>query len=186
MGGQWLLGSVMKAAAPSLAFRQTGSYIIIELFWNGTEGKMNFGFSYVGLVYLAMLMVPNLIWAAGNKPRDYGRYAGKENRALLAFERIGEALVSAIALVFSDFNPRPRDAWCLWLAASFILMLLYEAFWIRYFKSERTMRDFYRGFAGIPVAGATLPVAAFFLLGVYGRNIPMMLSTVILDRKSVV
>ena len=42
------------------------------------------------------------------------------------------------------------------------------------------MRDFYRGFAGIPVAGATLPVAAFFLLGVYGRNIPMLLSTVIL------
>ena len=42
------------------------------------------------------------------------------------------------------------------------------------------MRDFYRSFAGIPVAGATLPVAAFFLLGVYGRNIPMLLSTVIL------
>ena len=140
---------------------------------------MNFGFSCVGLVYLAMLMVPNLIWA-GNKPRDYGRYAGNENRALLALERIGEALVSAVALVFSDFDLRPRDAWCLWLAASFVLMLLYESFWIRYFRSERTMRDFYRGLAGIPVAGATLPVAAFFLLGVYGKNIPMLLSTVIL------
>ena len=42
------------------------------------------------------------------------------------------------------------------------------------------MRDFYRGFAGIPVAGATLPVAAFFLLGVYGRNLPMLLAAVIL------
>ena len=30
------------------------------------------------------------------------------------------------------------------------------------------------------MAGATLPVAAFFLLGVYGRNNPMLLSTVIL------
>ena len=42
------------------------------------------------------------------------------------------------------------------------------------------MRDFYRGFAGIPVAGATLPVAAFFLLGVYGRSIPMLLATIAL------
>ena len=140
---------------------------------------MNFGFSYVGLIYLAMLMVPNLIWAR-NKPENYAQYAGKENRVLLALERTGEVLVSAIVLVFSDFDLRPWDAWCLWLVLSFILMLLYEAFWIRYFGSGRTMRDFYRGFAGIPVAGATLPVAAFFLLGVYGRNIPMLLATVIL------
>ena len=140
---------------------------------------MHFGFSYVGLIYLALLMVPNLIWVR-NKPEHYEQYAGNENRALLAFERIGEALVSAVALVFSDFNLRPWNAWCLWLIASFILMLLYEAFWIRYFRSEKTMRDFYRDFAGIPVAGATLPVAAFFLLGVYGKNLPMLLSTVIL------
>ena len=140
---------------------------------------MHFGFSYVGLIYLAMLMIPNLIWTK-NKPEHYEQYAGNESRALLAFERFGEVLVSAIALVFSDFNLRPWDAWCLWLVLSFVLMLLYEAFWIRYFRSERTMRDFYRGFAGIPVAGATLPVAAFFLLGVYGRNIPMLLASVIL------
>lgn len=140
---------------------------------------MNFGFSYVGLIYLAMLTIPNFIWA-GNKPENYGRYAGNENRVLLTFERIGEVLVSAIALVFSDFNLRPWNAWCLWLVLSFVLMILYEAFWIRYFRSKKTMRDFYRGFAGIPVAGATLPVAAFFLLGVYGRNLPMLLAAVIL------
>ena len=140
---------------------------------------MHFGFSYVGLIYLALLMVPNLIWMR-NKPEHYEQYAGNENRALLAFERIGEALVSAVSLVFSDFNLRPWDAWCLWLVLSFVLMLLYEVFWIRYFRSERTMRDFYRAFAGIPVAGATLPVAAFFLLGVYGRNVPMLLATIIL------
>ena len=38
----------------------------------------------------------------------------------------------------------------------------------------------YSGILGIPVAGATLPVLAFFLLGVYGKNIPMMIATVIL------
>lgn len=39
------------------------------------------------------------------------------------------------------------------------------------------MRDFYSSLLGIPVAGATLPVAAFFLLGIYGRN-PLLIVAV--------
>ncbi len=42
------------------------------------------------------------------------------------------------------------------------------------------MTHFYSSLAGIPVAGATLPVAAFLLLGIYGRNPLMIVSTVIL------
>lgn len=61
-----------------------------------------------------------------------------------------------------------------------MLMILYEIYWVRYFKSEKTMADFYRSLLGIPVAGATLPVAAFLLLGVYGRNIFMIISVIIL------
>ena len=140
---------------------------------------MRFGFSYVGLIYLVMLMAPNLMWTK-NKPRDYDRYVANESKGLLAFERTGEALVSTVALIFADFNLRPWTRWSLWLVFSFILMILYDAFWIRYFRSEKTMSYFYSSLAGIPVAGATLPVAAFFLLGVYGRNIPMIVSTVIL------
>ena len=126
-----------------------------------------------------MLMAPNLMWTK-NKPRDYDWYAANESKALLALEKTGEVLVSTLALIFADFNLRPWTHWSLWLVVSFILMILYEAFWIRYFRSEKTMSDFYSSLAGIPVAGATLPVAAFFLLGVYGRNIPMIVSTVIL------
>ena len=140
---------------------------------------MRFGFSYVGLIYLVMLMVPNLMWTK-NKPRDYDWYAANESKALLALEKTGEVLVSTLALIFADFNLRPWTHWSLWLVVSFILMILYEAFWIRYFRSEKTMSDFYSSLAGIPVAVATLPVAAFFLLGIYGRNIPMIVSTVIL------
>ena len=140
---------------------------------------MRFGFSYVGLIYLVMLMAPNLMWTK-NKPRDYDWYAANESKALLAFERTGEVLVSTLALIFADFNLRPWTPWSVWLMLSFILMILYEAFWIRYFRSEKTMSDFYSSLAGIPVAGATLPVAAFFLLGVFGRNIPMIVSTVVL------
>lgn len=140
---------------------------------------MHFGFSYIGLIFLLMLMIPNLIWTK-NQPKDYEKYAQNENKLLQIFERIGEAAVTCLALIFSDFNIGKISLWSLWLAAAFLLMILYEVYWIRYFCSEKTMADFYRSLLGIPVAGATLPVAAFFLLGIYGRNIFLMISVIIL------
>ena len=140
---------------------------------------MNFGFSYVGLVYLVMLMLPNIIWTK-NQPKDYEKYVGNENKVLLMFERVGEVLVSCAALVFSDFNIKPWSSWSWWLVVSFALMVLYEIFWIRYFKSEKTMEDFYSSILGIPVAGATLPVLAFLLLAVYGKNIVLGAAVIIL------
>ena len=140
---------------------------------------MRFGFSYVGLIYLLMLFVPNIIWAK-NKPADYEKYAARENKILGAFERVGEILASACAVIFCDFNLRPWTAWSLWLAASFTLMILYELYWIRYFTSPKTMRDQYKNFLFFPVAGASLPVLAFFLLGIYGVNILMVCASVIL------
>ncbi|MBQ5580101.1 MAG: hypothetical protein IIT43_02445 [Clostridia bacterium] len=130
---------------------------------------MQFGFSYVGLVFLIMLMVPNMLWTK-HKPKDYEKYVGNENRVLLAFERVGEVLVSAAALVFADFNWKPWSAWSWWLIAAFVMMVLYEVFWVRYFRGEKTMQSFYSSLLGIPVAGATLPVLAFLLLAVYGKN----------------
>ncbi len=130
-------------------------------------------------MYLIMLFTPNIIWSK-NQPKDYEKYAAQENKVLLMLERIGEALVSTLCLIFSDFNIGSVSPWSIVLLASFLMMLLYEIYWIRYFKSEKTMQDMYSGILGIPVAGATLPVLAFFLLGVYGKNIPMMISTVIL------
>ncbi len=135
------------------------------------------GFSYVGLVFLAMLFVPNIIWAK-NQPQGYN--PENENKMLLAFERLGEALTTVLVLVFDDFNYHGLTAWCLWLAAAFALMVMYELWWVRYFRSERKLSDFYSGFMGIPLAGATLPVAAFFLLGIYGRVIWLCIAAIIL------
>ena len=137
----------------------------------------HFGFSYVGLIYLLMLTIPNVIWTK-HQPVDYNYV--QENKLLLCFERIGQVLVSCIALIFSDFNLQPLSWWSLWLVASFVLMLMYECWWIRYFKSNKTLKDFYASFGFVPVAGATLPVLAFFLLGIYGKVIWLMISVFIL------
>ena len=128
---------------------------------------MEFGISYVGLIYLLMLFIPNIMWSKA-QPSDYD--AGNENRLLLIMERIGEVAVTCIVLIFADFNLRPWTPWSWWIVASFSAMVLYEIYWARYFRSGRTMRDQYGSMFGIPIPGASLPVLAFLLLAVYGCN----------------
>lgn len=55
--------------------------------------NVNFGFSYIGLIFLLMLMLPNIVWSK-NKPKDYDKYVKNENRVLLLFERVGEISVT--------------------------------------------------------------------------------------------
>ena len=140
---------------------------------------INFGFSYVGLIYLAMLFIPNIIWAK-NKPEGYEEFAKNENRILLFLERAGEVLVSCLILITKDTNVRPSSWWIGWLIASFLCMVLYEFYWLKYFRSKKTMADMYSSFAGFPVAGATLPVIAMFLLGIYASNLFIVISSLIL------
>ena len=137
----------------------------------------HFGFSYIGLIYMLMLQVPNIVWAR-RKPDGYD--PSGENKALLAFERMGQALCTASILLFTYYNPQTFEPWTAWFIASALLMVLYEGYWFRYFRSTQTIRDFYRPLFGIPAPGATLPVTAFLLLGLYGRVIWLIVSSVIL------
>lgn len=140
---------------------------------------MHFGFSYIGLIFFILLLVPNLIWIK-YKPKNYEEYAIKENKILVFIERIGEALVICTSLIFTDFNLYHLDLWSIFLGFAFLFMILYEAYWIKYFKSPKTMWDFYSSFMGIPLAGATLPVLSYILLGIYRKNIFLISFTILL------
>ncbi|WP_296895307.1 hypothetical protein [uncultured Methanobrevibacter sp.] len=136
---------------------------------------MNFAFSSVGLLFLVMLMIPNIMWSK-NQPKDYEKYSSHENSVLVAIERIGEVAVSIFALFCGvDF----ADVSILTVIA-FVLMILYEIYWIRYFRSERKMSDMYCNMFGIPLPGATLPVFAFLILGISCENMFLIAFSVIL------
>ena len=137
----------------------------------------HFGFSYMGLLFLIMLFVPNIIWMK-NKPIGYT--ASNENRVLIIFEKTGQICVTCAAIFFSDFNLHQITPWICWLLLSMLTMVMYELWWFGYFRSKRNTGDFYSSFLGIPVAGATLPVVAFFLLGIYGKVIWMVLAVLLL------
>lgn len=136
-----------------------------------------FGFSYVGAIFLALLLIPNLAWAK-NQPEGYD--PSGESCLLLGVERAGEALVTCLLLVTADLNLRPWSLWSVWLLLSGALMTLYEGFWLRYFRGGHTLEDFYGSFCGVPVAGATLPVLAAACLGFYGRSVWLLLAAAVL------
>lgn len=145
------------------------------------------GFCATGFIFLLMLFVPNIIWARKAKPDGYDESARKENKILLILERVGEVLVSTSLVIFTAINPKVmfleglHFEWKLiiWMTA-FVLMVLYECYWIKYFRSSKTLKDFYMSFAGFPVAGATLPVIASLLLGIYSGNVIVIGAAVIL------
>ena len=143
-----------------------------------SEGMGTLGFSYTGLIFLLMLFVPNLIFAH-RMPDGFAELSHRENKFLVALERVGQVCVTCCALIFSDFNLRPFSAWSLWLIGAVALMLLYEIAWVRYFRSP-TLETFYNSLLGVPCPLAVLPVTAFLLLGIYGRVIWLIGSTVIL------
>ena len=129
---------------------------------------MQFGFSIVGVVFLAMLFVPNIIWGR-NQPQGYAEISRNENRVLLALERIGEVASSCAAVIF--VCPQGFSfPWLLWLIAAFALMVLYEIAWMRYFRGGAVLADMYKPLGPIPIPLASLPVCALFLLGIWCQS----------------
>ena len=137
------------------------------------------GVSIVGIVFLLMLFIPNIIWSK-NLPDGYEESAKHENKLLLTLERAGEGLVSTLVLIdrrTDRFSLSPRIGY---LVLALILMILYELYWRKYFLSAHKLSDMYSDYCGFPLAGASLPVFSVFLIGIYACNVFIIVSAVIL------
>ena len=137
------------------------------------------GVSIVGMVFLLMLFIPNIIWSK-NLPDGYEESAKHENKLLLTLERAGEGLVSTLVLTdrrTDRFSLSPRIGY---LVLALVLMILYELYWRKYFLSAHKLSDMYSDYCGFPLAGASLPVFAVFLIGIYACNVFIIVSAVIL------
>ena len=99
---------------------------------------MQLGFSIIGVVFLAMLFVPNIRWAK-NQPAGYSELAARENKTVLTLERIGQAATTCCAVVF--VSPKGFSfPWILWLCVAIVCMALYETAWLRYFRNGEKSR----------------------------------------------
>ncbi|MEI9938578.1 MAG: hypothetical protein WDO69_15280 [Pseudomonadota bacterium] len=138
--------------------------------------ELSFAFSPLGITYLAMLFVPNALWARLRSP-EAAPTSSKENSLLLALERVGQVATTVAALVSPGSEPAgPARLTC--LGASLVAMVLYELSWLRYFRTDRTARTLYRSLGPVPLPLAVLPVLGFLLLAVYEVH-PLLLAAVV-------
>ena len=135
------------------------------------------GFSYIGFIFLCCLFIPNVFYGL-HLPIDDSKI--KENKVLLAFERIGQVLCTILVVIFDNFNIHEINFWTIWLGIAIILMVLYLFCWLRYFLGNHVSRDFYRPYLGVPLPLAVLPVVAVFLLSIYWKVIWLGIAAVIL------
>ena len=132
---------------------------------------MTVGISYIGIIWILALFIPNIIFIK-NRPADFDKL-GAEDKILGILEKIGQVGITMISPISKNLNPQGFSAWTLLLIASAVCMALYEAWWIGYFRGEHTLEKLYSSFLGIPVAGAVLPVAAFGLLAIFGKSLQL-------------
>ncbi|MCM1259925.1 MAG: hypothetical protein NC182_03185 [Prevotella sp.] len=139
--------------------------------------KIDFGFSYIGLSIVLLLLIPNII-GINHLPQDYTTYAKQEKIDLRIGERVGEVGIICLLLSSQNFNIQNISAKIILLFFAYVFMACYEICWIRYFKSKRTMIDFYHSFLKIPIPLAILPICAFVMLGLYANHIYFLIATI--------
>lgn len=139
--------------------------------------RIEFGFSYVGLSIVLLLLIPNMI-GSNHLPQGYTTYVKQEKIGLRMWERLGEVGIIGLLLSSRNFNIQDISIKIILLVLAYVFMACYEICWIRYFKSKRTMIDFYHSFLKIPIPLAALPICAFVMLGLYGNHIYFLAVTI--------
>lgn len=139
---------------------------------------IDFGFSYIGLSFLLLLIIPNIVWSR-HQPKNYIQYAKQEKISLRILERVGEVAISCLLVICKNFNIYQFSMKIIFLLLAYICMIFYEICWIRYFKSKQTMFHFYYPFLGMPIPLAILPIGSFVMLSLYGNNIYFMIATLL-------
>lgn len=137
------------------------------------------GFSWLGLLFLICLFVPNILFGQ-NMPQDYKELSAEEPAGLLMLERTGQATVSFLILFARDFAWTTWTSWSGWLLLGWVAVALYLACWTRYFVGPHSAARLHRPLLGIPVPLAVLPVAAALLFGIYARSFWLILASIVL------
>lgn len=119
-----------------------------------------------GLVFMAVIMVPNIIFAIRNKEGLINRY---QNKALETVEEIGRygCFVFMIFRIPSlTFGWWSDEAFAIYLVVDAILVLLYCLIWALCFRKESLFRS---------LSLSIIPSIVFLFSGIMMRSIPLIL-----------
>lgn len=127
-------------------------------------------FNYYGLIFIAIIMIPNIIFAILNKGGFENKY---KNRVVEIFEQIGR--YACLAFMVFNIPYTYFDFWfdyalAVYLSVNGVLCLLYLIFWIVCWKKNGKLKA---------LSLSIIPTAIFLFSGIMLVNIPLIVSAII-------
>ena len=127
-------------------------------------------FNFYGLIFIAVIMIPNIIFAMKHKNGFVNKYKNKAVETLEQVGRIG-------CFVFIFFNIKPavfgywfKGGWIAYLVSGAVLTVAYVLGWI-VFRNESSVRK--------SMYLSIVPSVLFIVCGVFTLNIPLIVSSLI-------
>lgn len=127
-------------------------------------------FNVFGLVFIAVIMIPNIIFAIKNKE---GFENKRKNRFLEVAEQIGRIgcfVFMIINIPGKWFGWRSDEAFALYLITDTLLIAVYCAIWIVCFRKNSVFRA---------LALSVIPSVLFLFSGIMSRSVLLIISSVI-------
>jgi hypothetical protein len=131
----------------------------------------------ISLILTVLILIPNVIFSLKtpvNKPSSLP----KENIVLVVLENIGRYGVFIIPLFYAIGIDEPVDY--IVITVMGLMLLLYYACWIRYFRYGSDFKWMFLPFMKIPVPLAISPVIYFILSSIILHSFPMLIFSLLL------
>ncbi|PWM40415.1 MAG: hypothetical protein DBX52_03245 [Clostridiales bacterium] len=131
---------------------------------------VHFGFSWLGLLTVALPLLPNIAWALTPSHHREGPvvYCGR-------FWELAETVTRLLFILGFIWLANRHFTQFLLPAAAGIFLTFYYFRWILYFTKKCNPRVLEKKFAGIPVPMAVFPVVYFLIMAVWFQNLPLIL-----------
>ena len=127
-------------------------------------------FNIFGLIFIAIIMIPNIIYAIKCKDGFINKWSNKTVELLEQIGRFGCFGFMIINIPGTWFGWWSDNAFAAYLIVNVILVLLYCTIWIICFKKNTVFRA---------LALSVLPSVLFLFSGIMSRSVLLMISAVI-------
>lgn len=135
------------------------------------------GFSTTGLLIVAIILSPNLIFAFF-APKNIPQGIKDAGLLFTVMERIGQAGCMGLVVISKDnFEAASIDVWFYLMV---ICIVVYYCLWIQYFVQGREFYLLFKPLWFIPIPMAIFPVLAFSFAAIWGKSIWIGISVVLL------
>lgn len=127
-------------------------------------------FNYIGLIVIAVIMIPNIIYAVKRKD---GLQNGYENKAAEIFEQIGRYgcfVLMIFNIPYTYFNFWFYGAFIMYIIVNSILCVAYLVCWAVFWNKSHLAKA---------IALSLLPSGIFLFGGVMLANIPLIVFSII-------